>query len=122
MHICQEDEDKKGVKFYGMKFSKIVIAGLLVYLAAFTIAMSICAFVFQYEPGALITCVFAFAGAEGGALAMIKIFEKEEKEGKKNDRSDNDHRGGDGTACGGDYGVCDSVDQEKNDGRGQRAD
>ena len=102
-----------------MRFSKIVIASLLIFLVVFTVAMIVCAFVAQYEPSTLIGCVFAFAGAEGGFLAMIKIFEKENN---KNDRSDNNSSGGDNTACGSDHGICDSVDQEQDNQDSARAD
>lgn len=102
-----------------MRFSKAVVAALLIFLAVFTVTMCICAFVTQYEPSTLIACVFAFAGVEGGALAMIKIFEKENN---KNDRSDNNSSGGDNTSCGGDHSGSDSLDQEQNDKDSARAD
>lgn len=108
-----------------MRFSKIVIAGLLIFLAVFTVAMSVCAFIAQYEPSALITCVFAFAGAEGGALAMIKIFEKDKEKSKDengNDRLDDDFASGSIADRGGDIGFCDPVDQEEDNGGGTRAD
>ena len=102
-----------------MRFSKAVVVALLIFLAVFTVAMIVCAFVTQYEPSTLIGCVFGFAAAEGGILGMIKIFEKENN---KNDRSDNNFSGGDNTSCGSDHGGSDSVDQEQDNQDSARAD
>lgn len=103
-----------------MRFSKIIIAALLIFLAAFTVAMIVCAFAVQYEPSTLIGCVFGFAAAEGGILGMIKIFEKDGN--NKNDRSDNNNSSCNNTFSGADHSICDSLDQEQDNQDSARAD
>lgn len=67
-------------------FSKKVITAILITLAVFTVAVLIVFCVVGEEPATLIGCVFAFCGAEGGCLALIKVTkektrtETEEKE------------------------------------------
>ena len=58
-----------------MKFSKIVISFILIFLFLFTFAVLYAFYKVGSEPSTLITAVFGFCALEGGALALIKSLE-----------------------------------------------
>jgi hypothetical protein len=64
-------------------FSKGVIVFMLLFLFCFTSANLFLFYRNGTEPSTLITCVFAFCGAEGGYLAFVKKLK--EKDGTKNE-------------------------------------
>ena len=55
-----------------MKFSKILIAAILIFLLLFTIACLLITAHTSVEPSALIVAVFGFCGVECGVLGWIK--------------------------------------------------
>lgn len=61
-----QKQKKKG------RFSKGILVFMLVFLLIFTMASMYITYTTSTEPSTLITCVFAFCGAEGGFLAWIK--------------------------------------------------
>jgi len=63
---------KRRKKKTGLKYSKVVVALLLISVAAFTVAM-----IFLYRekggvPDTLVASFFAFAGGEAGFMGLIK--------------------------------------------------
>lgn len=48
---------------------------MFLFLLLFVITMCVLFYITGNEPGTLISCVFVFCGAEGGALAWIKTSE-----------------------------------------------
>lgn len=62
-------------------FSKFVLIGMFLFLIIFTGVILMLFKETAAEPATLITAVFAFCGAEGGALAWIKTI-KQKKESK----------------------------------------
>jgi len=54
------------------KFSKVIIALVLISTAIFTVAMAVIYCVTGGIPDTLVTCFFAFAGGEAGVLGLIK--------------------------------------------------
>ncbi|NDL68006.1 hypothetical protein [Anaerotalea alkaliphila] len=64
-----------------MRYGKLIVAGMLVFLAAFTFG---CMALFYYkglEPTTLILSVFAFCGVEGGLMAWIRTEKAKKTEG-----------------------------------------
>lgn len=61
-----EKKKKKG------RFSKWILSLMLIFLLIFTVTVLLITYKTSYEPSTLITCVFAFCGAEGGFMAWIK--------------------------------------------------
>lgn len=64
--FSKPQDEKKG------RFSKAIILGMLLFLLLFVFLVL---YLFKQtgnEPSTLISCVFAFCGVEGGALAWIK--------------------------------------------------
>ena len=55
------------------RFSKKVIAAILVAVAAFTVAMIVVYLRTGGIPDTLVTAFFAFAGGEAGALGLIRF-------------------------------------------------
>lgn len=62
------------------RFSKGILVAMLVFLLLFTVATMFIAYKTGQEPSTLVTCVFAFCGAEGGFLAFIKKAKETNKE------------------------------------------
>jgi flagellar basal body-associated protein FliL len=60
----------KGKK--SVKFSKIIIIGVLVSVLAFTVAMTVVYVVTGGIPDTLVASFFTFAGGEAGVLGLIK--------------------------------------------------
>jgi hypothetical protein len=54
------------------RFSKRIIILMLLFLLLFTVSNIGLFYLTGNEPSTLITCVFAFCGAEGGYLAFVK--------------------------------------------------
>lgn len=71
-------EHKKG------RFSKGILVSMLVFLFIFTLSILYIVYKTSYEPSTLITCVFAFCGAEGGFMAWIKKAKESKKGENKN--------------------------------------
>ena len=64
-----------------MKYNKLIVTCMLVFLILFTISCLIIVATVQYEPSTLITSVFGFCGIEGGLLAWIKNTDTKTKKG-----------------------------------------
>ena len=58
-----------------MKFSKKVVAAMLISVAAFTVTMIVVFLKTGAVPDTLITAFFAFAGGEAGVLGLIRFGE-----------------------------------------------
>lgn len=58
-----------------MKFSKKVVAAMLISVAAFTVAMIAVFLRMGSVPDTLVTAFFAFAGGEAGVLGLIRYGE-----------------------------------------------
>jgi hypothetical protein len=58
---------------------------IFIFLAFYVIANIIIFAITGIEPSTLTTCVFAFCGVEGGALAWIKTTETKKKKGEKDE-------------------------------------
>lgn len=69
-----------------IKFSKKVVAAVLLSVAAFTVAMIVLFLRMGAVPDTLVTAFFAFAGGEAGVLGLIRFGEsKYDKNGNTND-------------------------------------
>ncbi|MBH1939320.1 hypothetical protein I5677_00270 [Mobilitalea sibirica] len=55
------------------KYMKITLSCMFVFLILFSAACLFISYKTGSEPNTLITCVFAFCGAEGGLSAWIKV-------------------------------------------------
>lgn len=71
-----------------MKFSKKVVAAMLISVAAFTVTMIVVFLRMGSVPDTLITAFFAFAGGEAGVLGLIRFGDA------KYDNSDSDDDSG----------------------------
>ncbi len=69
------------------RFSKVVIASVLISVAAFTAAMTVVYCTMGGVPDTLVTAFFAFAGGEAGVLGFLKWGET--KHGPANEESAN---------------------------------
>lgn len=56
-----------------VKFSKKVVAAMLISVAAFTITMIVVFLKMGAVPDTLVTAFFAFAGGEAGVLGLIRF-------------------------------------------------
>lgn len=56
-----------------MKFSKKVVAAMLISVAAFTVTMVVVFLKMGSVPDTLVTAFFAFAGGEAGVLGLIRF-------------------------------------------------
>ena len=56
-----------------IKFSKVIVTAVLLSVAAFTVAMTVCYWQTGGVPDSLIAAFFAFAGGEAGVLGLIKF-------------------------------------------------
>lgn len=56
-----------------VKFSKKVVAAMLISVAAFTVTMIVVFLKMGSVPDTLITAFFAFAGGEAGVLGLIRF-------------------------------------------------
>lgn len=56
-----------------VKFSKKVVAAMLICVAAFTVAMIVVFLKKGSVPDTLVTAFFAFAGGEAGVLGLIRF-------------------------------------------------
>lgn len=56
-----------------VKFSKKVVAAMLISVAAFTVAMIVVFLKKDAIPDTLVTAFFAFAGGEAGVLGLIRF-------------------------------------------------
>lgn len=65
------------------RFSKLILKSMFIFLMVFTMAVLYVSYKTGSEPSTLVTCVFAFCGAEGGCLAWIKTIKS--KNGGNND-------------------------------------
>lgn len=62
----------RGRKNGKAKFSKVIVAALLMAVAAFTVAVLVIFFYTGSEPTTLIVSFFGFAGGEAGVLGLIR--------------------------------------------------
>lgn len=62
-----------------LRFSKVVIALVLISVAIFTVAMTAIFCITGGTPDTLITAFFAFAGGEAGVLGFLKWAERKKK-------------------------------------------
>lgn len=71
-----------------VKFSKKVVAAVLLSVAAFTMAMIVLFLRMGAVPDTLVTAFFAFAGGEAGVLGIIRYGEsKYDKASSTNDNT-----------------------------------
>ncbi len=56
-----------------IKFSKKVVAAMLISVAAFTVTMIVVFLKMGSVPDTLVTAFFAFAGGEAGVLGLIRF-------------------------------------------------
>lgn len=61
------------------KFSKVVVASVLVAVALFTVAMIFLYALYGGVPDTLIVSFFGFAGGEAGVLGLIKCNDERQK-------------------------------------------
>lgn len=74
-----------------VRFSKVIVAAVLVSVVAFTVTMTIIYCIKGGVPDSLVTAFFAFAGGEAGVLGLIKHGEtKYTDNGSANDTSGSD--------------------------------
>lgn len=58
-----------------IRYSKIVITSILIFLVLYTVSVLVLVQNGHEEPDILTGCVFGFCGTEGGLLALIKCIE-----------------------------------------------
>lgn len=76
MKPTANSEKKTTEKRNALRFSKVVIALVLVSVAIFTVSMTVIFCITGGTPDTLITAFFAFAGGEAGVLGFLKWAER----------------------------------------------
>lgn len=87
-----KNESKTTEKRKSIRFSKVVIALVLITVVIFTIAMTVIYCTMGGTPDTLITAFFAFAGGEAGVLGLLKWVERKQStdSGSANSDADDD--------------------------------
>lgn len=72
---------RKNKQWKKIKFSKKIVVFCIIFVILYTIAQTYLSYVLGIELSpTLTTCVYAFFGTELAASAVIRIFDKEDKE------------------------------------------
>lgn len=88
--MTKQSNNKALEKRKPLRFSKVVIALVLITVVIFTIAMTVIYCTMGGTPDTLITAFFAFAGGEAGVLGFLKWVERKQSTDSGSANSDAD--------------------------------